>query len=190
MVDKLVLISMIAVLSSCGKDSSPNPPITLLDGVYSVDGPVCTSTSETPSYPDASASATLYDFHEAEYSLTIAGMNVTQELTSGDCKMVLERELSANNEGFLGIREKTSTSSTPEGCELTVIHDDTTFRFSSEHPILKSNDKAEVEILYEVVTTEENQFVMSSRDEAPDNTAWEKFGCSATDQIEYSLVKI
>ena len=184
-----LLLGMMFGVSSCGKNNSSSPPITLEDGEYVVTGPVCKSTSESPVYPNAGASAALYHFTDAEYKITISGLSFIQVFTDEDCKLTMERELSANNAGLVGIREKTITSSDPENCELSVVHDDTTFPFTSADPILKSNDTASVEILYEVESSEEAHYTMSSRNEEPDNSAWASFGCADSDQIVYSLVK-
>jgi hypothetical protein len=186
---KYLLLSSILVVS-CSKSSGSDPAVTLPEGDYAVSGPICNSTEGEPDYPNANASALLYRFDNTEYTLNIAGNTATQTFQNESCKVTMLRELSTNLEGYFSMREKRTTASEPEDCNLSILHDDTTFNFSASHPSLASSDETKVELLFDVVVGDNGTYTLKTRNEEPELSVWRDFGCSNSDQIIYKLQKI
>lgn len=188
---KLVLLPLLLLLPSCSKDDSSDVPQTVPSAVYSVGTPTCASTSEAPDYPSPNTKANLYDFQNiATHNMEVRGSDIVQTIQSETCKIELVRTIAINADGYLSFREKKTVSTDPDSCTLDVIHDETTFTFTKGFASLSDSESETIEILYEVQRLSDTEFLLITRDEAPDNQVWQAFGCASVDRIQRRLTRL
>ena len=187
---KLITAALVATsfCYSCGKKSEDGIPFTVPLGLYDVGSRTCVSTDAAPIYPDANAQINFYEFSNlSSHQMEIRGGDVLQTFQDDDCKITMERKIGFNGEGVFSFRKYKNTVSEPENCTIQTLHDETTFPVDASHPALANDDSLDVEILYEATASEEGQYILTTRDEDPDRTFWNQFGCAVKDQFRYTL---
>jgi len=177
----------------CAQEEGATIPLPV--GEYSVLGPLCASTQQSPVYPTAEQALALFDFsgvisHKMFRNPYLNSPFVLEEIQTTSCKLSIRKSALVPIEGYFGTGAMKDFTWEPEGCELVIdTISETVLINRKSSAIFDKKNTPEADILYEV-TMNNGQYILRSAKGEPYSSAWFKFGCAESDQIQYNLSPI
>lgn len=189
--NKALVLALCGAFSACGKSSSSGSEPALPEGSYQIKGPVCLSTGQSPTYPDAAHRLNLFDFVDASrHTLTIGDFTSWREISNGSCTLTVEQPIRTNINGSFVQMHTRKSAFVPEGCTLKIEAKGQVFNVGA----LSSNVFAEREgedpdLPYELSASAEHPktFTMLSQNIDALNVLWSSYGCAETDRLKWTL---
>jgi len=182
----LIFLSLVA----CGKKGE-SWNYALTPATYSLVGPFCNSTGESPAYRDVAQNINLFDFSNIkQHHLQFEDSGLFRTIKSDECSMTVKHTIHENKDGFFTLKLARSFNFEPVGCSFQVKIGIATYDVSSESTaFLQDSDAPGSDIPFEIIHLAEDLEMISADTEAL-NSIWEGYGCTSPDRIKWTLSRV
>jgi hypothetical protein len=178
-------------LSACKRDKSSAPAPAVADGTYDVSKLICTSSEQSPSFPDATRKALLLQFDDlTSHTIAISSSGGIERLASADCALTIKREYFRNEGTEFSFRDTRKLEFAPPDCQMVVRFEESTYRFGSASGLFADRDKSSNEEIPFIVESLEKSYRLTSSTRPGVQELWQQYGCQANDQIQLNWTRI